>query len=115
MALPLMLAYAAALAWGVEMHRLASWVLLALPVLSLLTFMAYLKDKEQAVQNQWRTRELTLHLWSLLGGWPAAWCAQRLLSHKTRKPAFQRRYWLTVALHCAALGVWLAWPAIGRF
>lgn len=112
LALPLMLAYVAAMAWGVETHRLASWVLLALPVLNLLTFMAYLKDKQQARHGQWRTRELTLHLWSALGGWPGAWCAQRLLAHKSRKPSFQRRYWLTVAIHGAALGAWLAWPMV---
>lgn len=110
-----MLGYTAAVGWGVEKHRLASWVLLALPVLNLLTFMAYLKDKQQAREGRWRTRELTLHLWSVLGGWPGAWCAQRLLAHKSRKSSFQRCYWLTVAIHGAALGAWLAWPAARLF
>jgi uncharacterized membrane protein YsdA (DUF1294 family) len=113
-----MLGYAAAVAWGVETHRFAPWVLLALPVLNLLTFMAFLKDKQQAREGRWRTRELTLHLWSVLGGWPGAWCAQRLLAHKSRKPSFQRRYRLTVAIHGAALGAWLAapaWRATGLF
>ena len=49
-----------------------------------------------------------LHLWSLAGGWPAAWWAQRLLRHKSSKAAFLRIYWLTVLLHTGATVAWWA-------
>ena len=54
-------------------------------------------------------QERTLHLFSLLGGWPGALAAQRLFRHKSSKASFQTTYWITVALNCAALG-WLLSP-----
>lgn len=75
--------------------------------LSAAAFIAYALDKSAARQGRWRIAENTLHLLALLGGWPGALAAQRLLRHKTRKPAFQLRYWGSVVLNCAVLG-WLA-------
>ena len=108
-ALPLMLAYAAVILWGVWMHRLPLWVLMALPLLSLMTFFAYWQDKYAAQQGRWRIKEDTLHLWSLAGGWPGAWWAQQVLRHKSRKASFRTGYWTTVSAHCTALGAWLWW------
>jgi uncharacterized membrane protein YsdA (DUF1294 family)/cold shock CspA family protein len=108
-ALPLMLAYAAAVIWGVWVRRLPWWVLAALPMLNLLSFYAYWLDKYAAEKGQWRVKEDTLHLWSLAGGWPGAWFAQQMLRHKSRKIAFRDTYWGTMALHCAALAGWLWW------
>lgn len=79
---------------------------------SALTILVYAKDKSAAERGMWRVRESTLHLWSLLGGWPGAYVAQRALHHKTRKDAFLTRYWLTVAANCAVVAlvfVLLAW------
>ena len=108
-ALPLMAAHAAAVVWGVWVHRLPWWLLLALPMLNLLTFFAYWLDKYAAEQGQRRTQEDVLHLWSLAGGWPGAWFAQQVLRHKSVKKAFRTTYWTTMVLHCAALGSWLWW------
>jgi len=72
-------------------------------LLSLLTFALYAIDKQAARRGRWRTRESTLHLLALCGGWPGAWLAQRWIRHKSRKAAFQLRFWLTVLLNCAAL------------
>ncbi|MDB5943887.1 MAG: colD-shock DNA-binding protein [Ramlibacter sp.] len=105
--LPLMLAYVAALAWGVWTQKLPLWLAAALVPLNVATFMAYWHDKYRAQQDQWRIAESTLHFWSFAGGWPGAWFAQRLLRHKTRKAAFQGTYWFSVVAHCAALGAWL--------
>jgi len=77
-------------------------VLPAYVVMSLLTFTAYAFDKSAAMNRRWRTREQTLHLFSLLGGWPGALIAQRLFHHKSKKAEFQAVFWLIVALHCAA-------------
>lgn len=107
LALPLMLAYAGALAWGVRSGALPAWVLAASPGANLVAFFAYWKDKYAAEQGKWRTREADLHLFSLAGGWGGAWFAQLLLRHKSRKASFLRMYWLTVAVHCGALGCWL--------
>ena len=72
---------------------------------SALTVLVYAKDKSAAERGLWRVRESTLHLWSLLGGWPGAYVAQRALRHKTRKDAFLTRYRLTVAANCGVVAL----------
>ena len=100
-------AYAAALVWAAWTQRLAVPVALAAPLLSVLTFYLYWRDKFAAQRNAWRTPENTLHAASLLGGWPGAWLAQRLLRHKSAKESFRQVYWTTVALHWALLALYL--------
>lgn len=70
---------------------------------SLIAFIAYALDKSAARNDQWRTKESTLHLLALAGGWPGALAAQRLLRHKSRKQSFQAVFWVTVILNCCAL------------
>jgi uncharacterized membrane protein YsdA (DUF1294 family) len=72
---------------------------------SIITYGVYAGDKAAAQNARRRTPELTLHLMSLVGGWPGALIAQVLLRHKTRKPSFLIGYWLTVIVNCIALGV----------
>jgi uncharacterized membrane protein YsdA (DUF1294 family)/cold shock CspA family protein len=93
--------------------RLPMVVLALYLVASLVAFFAYAFDKSAAVRNQWRTQESTLHLFALLGGWPGALAAQRLLRHKSAKASFQASFWLTVVLNCGALG-WLLSPSGAR-
>lgn len=71
---------------------------------SFITFFAYLFDKSSAQNNQWRTPESTLHLFSLIGGWPGALVAQIMLRHKSIKQSFQFEFWVTVIINCSALG-----------
>lgn len=78
--------------------------------LSALTFVAYAIDKSAARNNRWRTKESTLHLLALIGGWPGALVAQRVLRHKSKKEAFRAAFWLTAIVNCAALG-WLVFAA----
>lgn len=85
----------------------AAWWLAAWAALNLLTFALYARDKHAARTGQWRTPENTLHLLSLLGGWPAARVAQRVLRHKTSKAGFQVKYWLTVVGNLTAVGAWV--------
>jgi len=77
---------------------------------SVVTFVAYKLDKSAAENDSWRTKESTLHLFALIGGWPGALVAQRLLRHKTQKASFQLVFWSTVALNCGALGWLLSLP-----
>ena len=72
---------------------------------SAVTFIAYLLDKSAARNGQWRTRESTLHLLALIGGWPGALVAQKQLRHKSSKASFLAVFWLTVLLNCGALGL----------
>ncbi len=74
--------------------------------LSVFTFIAYAVDKLKAQRGAWRTQESTLHLLSLVGGWPGAAFAQQFLRHKSAKKPFLISYWMTIAINIAAL-TWL--------
>lgn len=76
------------------------WIYLAA---SFVAVVAYARDKSAARNGGWRTKESTLHLFALAGGWPGALAAQRLLRHKSSKPSFQFVFWVTVILNCCAL------------
>jgi uncharacterized membrane protein YsdA (DUF1294 family)/cold shock CspA family protein len=78
-------------------------------VTSLLTFIMYVVDKSAARKGAWRTKENTLHLLSLAGGWPGALIAQQKLRHKSKKQSFRFIFWVTVLLNCGAF-VWLFTP-----
>ncbi len=77
---------------------------------SAVAFLAYAHDKSAARNDQWRTPESTLHLFGLIGGWPGALAAQKLLHHKSKKQSFQVVFWATVVANCGALG-WLSSPS----
>jgi uncharacterized membrane protein YsdA (DUF1294 family) len=100
-------AYAALLVWSAWTQRLLVPVVLAVPLLSVLAFYLYWRDKFAAQRNAWRTPENVLHAASLVGGWPGAWLAQRLLRHKSSKESFRQVYWGTVVLHWTLLALWL--------
>lgn len=93
--------------------RLPIAILALYLVASVIAFFAYAFDKSAAQRKQWRTQESTLHLFALLGGWPGALAAQRLLRHKSAKASFQATFWVTVAFNCGALG-WLFSPSGAR-
>lgn len=76
---------------------------------SIITFAAYAMDKSAAQRGAWRTSESTLHLLSLLGGWPGAIFAQQKLRHKSKKQSFRFVFWITVILNCGVF-VWLLTP-----
>ncbi|RKF14204.1 DUF1294 domain-containing protein [Roseovarius spongiae] len=54
------------------------------------TFTAFRLDKNRARTQEWRIPEKTLLTMAMVGGWPAAKLAQRVLRHKTRKQPFAR-------------------------
>ena len=72
-------------------------------VASALAFSLYKRDKAAAERGLWRTKENTLHVLSLIGGWPGAFLAQKLLHHKSRKESFRILFWTTVVLNCVGL------------
>lgn len=67
--------------------------------LNLGIFILYAVDKRRAARGAFRIPEWVLHLGELLGGWPAAYLAQRLLRHKSSKFTYLLVFWLIVLLH----------------
>ncbi|MCW2867562.1 MAG: DNA-binding protein [Marmoricola sp.] len=90
--------------------RVPALVAYAYLATSVLTAGAYGVDKAAAQQGAWRTRESTLHLLALLGGWPGALLARQAWHHKTVKQPFVTVLWLTVALNGAALAAYALRP-----
>ena len=86
------------------------WVLALYPLMSLVAYLMYARDKLSAIRGQWRVPESSLHLIELLGGWPGAYLAQQMMRHKTAKGSYQAVYWLIVLLHVATATLWLAAP-----
>ena len=64
--------------------------------ISAITWFAYAHDKKRAKTGGWRIPEAQLHLLELLGGWPAAFLAQRYIRHKTKKTSYKVTFWLIV-------------------
>ncbi len=79
-------------------------VLYLIGAASILSILAYARDKSAARKGRWRVSENTLHLFSLLGGWPGAIVAQRMVNHKTSKQPFRSVFWITVLLNVAFIG-----------
>jgi uncharacterized membrane protein YsdA (DUF1294 family) len=71
----------------------------AIVLVNVVAFVLYFVDKRRAQAGAWRVPESTLHLCALLGGWPAAFLAQRCFRHKTAKTSFQIVFWAIVVLH----------------
>ena len=81
-------------------------------VCSAAAFILYGIDKRRAIRKEPRISERTLHLLSVLGGWPGAHLAQQIFHHKTLKISFRLVFWLTVAVHLMIIGwgIWSGWP-----
>jgi uncharacterized membrane protein YsdA (DUF1294 family)/cold shock CspA family protein len=76
---------------------------------SIIAFFMYWSDKSAARKGRWRTRESSLLLCGLIGGWPGALIAQQLFRHKSSKAEFQISFWGSVVVNCAGLG-WVLTP-----
>lgn len=82
--------------------------------MSVASYGLYAYDKQRAQAGKWRIPESRLHLFSLLGGWPGAYVAQRRFRHKTAKTFFQVVFWIIVAgYQIVALDGLLGWPLLG--
>lgn len=79
-------------------------------VISAITWFAYAHDKNRAKTGGWRIPEIQLHLLEFIGGWPAAFLAQRYIRHKTKKLSYKLTFWLIILLHqYLALDSLLGW------
>lgn len=94
----------AMISWGTPQLVGAAYL-----VASAACFVVYAMDKSAARAGRWRTSESMLLLMGLACGWPGAALAQQWLRHKSSKPSFRARYWVTVGLNVAAFA-YLASP-----
>ena len=97
----------------VFVYQLPVIVLMGFAILSIITFAAYALDKSAARSGSWRTKESTLHMLALIGGWPGAMYAQQKLRHKSVKTEFRQVFWATVIMNIGALS-WVAFSDTGR-
>ncbi|MGE0581020.1 MAG: DUF1294 domain-containing protein [Steroidobacteraceae bacterium] len=104
--LMLALACFAALGWLAVYRDLPIVVPAAFLLASPVAFLMYAFDKAAAMNNRWRTKESTLLLVGLLGGWPGALLAQGMFRHKSSKQSFQAAFWLSVIANIAAIAWW---------
>ena len=88
--------YLLALSVTGQIHPIVIYLYLTV---SCLTCVVYYIDKHAARRSGWRVQESTLHMMALLGGWPGAYVAQRIMRHKTMKESFQRVFVASVVLN----------------
>lgn len=91
--------FLALVAGWVWLARCPYWVLMGYICLSIVTFAVYAHDKRAAQKDAWRTKEASLHLLAVLGGWPGALWAQKILRHKSQKQPFKAILWLTIIVN----------------
>ena len=84
-------------------------VLLYLLIVNLAAYFLYWWDKRAARRGNWRVSEAMLLGVGFIGGSPAAFAAQRVLRHKTRKTSFQIAFW---ALCVVQIWLLLSPPAL---
>lgn len=83
---------------------LPNGILILYAITSLAAFAAYATDKAAAKNGSRRLSEKSMHLISVMGGWPGAYLGQETFRHKTQKKSFQIIYWITVVLNCVGVG-----------
>ena len=115
MPLLLVVIFLAGLIGAAQQHMLPIGIVGMYLTLSLLSFIAYAIDKSAAKRGKWRTKESTLHLLALMGGWPGALFAQNVLRHKSVKASFRNVFWLTVIANLAVLAYGIQTGAIDMF
>ncbi|MBA2227006.1 DUF1294 domain-containing protein [Thermogemmata fonticola] len=84
-----------------------------LAAINLTTLALYSYDKLIAGSSLVRVPESVLQGLAFLGGSPAAFAAQKVLRHKTRKTSFQKTYWTIVFLQLLLIGL-IVWLAVRR-
>lgn len=104
------LVFLGALGAMIVQGMLPLWIGVIYVVMSAATFGVYAKDKAAAIAGRWRTRESTLHVLGLVGGWPGGLVAQQLLRHKSSKGYFRSVFWLSVFANVCGL-LWFMSPA----
>lgn len=72
-------------------------------IASIITVCLYSYDKRAAEEGRQRVPNSTLHLASLLGGWPGALIARPLLRHKLNQKRFRGFFWASIVANFGIL------------
>lgn len=93
-----------------QRHEIA-WAVIGAAAVSGIVLLLYAVDKRRAqAKGAERVPEAGLHALELLGGWPGAFVAQRMLRHKNAKVGYQVKFWLIVAVwQLVSLDLLLGW------
>jgi len=75
------------------------YLLIAVPLLCLISAAMYWFDKRMAEKQKRRIPEATLLTVDALGGWPGGWWSQQKFRHKTQKFSFRVRFYLVILLN----------------
>ena len=93
-----------ALLTGYTLKVLPLSVVVFFIAISVFTWLLFAWDKYKAIKGKWRIKEASLHLLSLVGGWPGALIALKSFNHKHSKAAFTRVLYLIVIIHLMMWG-----------
>ncbi|MBR5598936.1 MAG: DUF1294 domain-containing protein [Alphaproteobacteria bacterium] len=72
------------------------FLLLHFPLINIITFIAYGRDKRLAKLGQWRIPEIQLHTLELLGGTIGAILGQKIFRHKCKKKSYKATFYATI-------------------
>ena len=78
-------------------------ILLQYAIFSIVSAVMHAADKRRAVRNKRRIPERSLHSMELVGGWPGAILATRMLKHKTNIPRYM---WTLYGIGAAHVVAW---------
>ena len=78
-------------------------------ILSIITGVMHLWDKNQAVRGKWRVQEKTLHSFEFLGGWPGAFLAMRTVNHKLAKRKYMLVFYASIVSHVIGWMLMMWW------
>ncbi len=97
----LLIALVATIGIGLVLTWLTTWqpYLVWLGTTSIVTFVLYGYDKNQARSGGIRVPEAVLHIMALLGGFLGGWLGMFFFHHKTRKPIFKVVLGISTTLH----------------
>lgn len=95
---------------GIALGRFPWVVLTGVVLVNIATFFLYWRDQHVMTEGGAPWPLELLHGAAVLGGWPAAWLAQRSLQHRLDDKRFQQTFVVCAALNVAALLGWVVWP-----
>ena len=87
----------------VEHYRIYLFLLAYYVAVSVIALLTMAHDKLAARGERQRVAENSLHLLSVVGGWPGTWLACGLFRHKIRKSGFQLRLTLAALMNIGLL------------
>ncbi len=74
-------------------------VLIHYLIFSIVSALMHYADKRRAARGARRIPERSLHSMEMVGGWPGALLATRMIHHKTSKPRYMWKLYAIAAMH----------------